>query len=318
MPAALPFPSERHPVLTVNIWSARLAAVGAGLALTTALTTTPATASGIGAGPGGVGANIIGGSDATRPYPFAALEYTYYPELGQSSSCTATLVTVHGATGPVTGAVINAHCLTNYPSTEPEAASDITLDVGSTKIDKLTPITPTRVEVNPGWDWATGGDAPADLAVLALPKRLHLTGIPIGDHSTPGRPVRLLGWGVTSVDATDLPPVLQQLDTRIAKPSACADASIGAGEICVAPAANGGQDCYGDSGGPALARTRAGWAILGSASRGTNETACTGPTVFTDLTYWQKWITQALTKPQPHRPRRVTPGVAQHTLQFVR
>jgi hypothetical protein len=303
--------------LTVNLWSARVAAVGAFLALTTVLTTTPATASGIGTGSGDVGTNIVGGSDATRPYPFAALEYTYYSELGQSSSCTATLVTVRGPAGPLTGAVINAHCLTNYPSTEPEAASDITLNVGSTQRDKLTPITPTRVEVNPGWDWATGDDPVADIAVLALPTGSHLTGIPIGHRPAPGRPVRLLGWGITSIDATDLPPVLQQLDTRITKPSACADAAISAGELCVAPAPNGGQDCYGDSGGPALTRSRTGWAVLGGASRVTNETACTGPTVFTDVTYWQNWITQALTKPQPHHPRRVTSGAARRALKFV-
>ncbi|MFI6079094.1 trypsin-like serine protease [Actinoplanes sp. NPDC051343] len=299
--------------MTVTIWSARLAAVGASLTLGLAATltsTTPATASGTGSG--GAGANIVGGSDATRPYPFVALEYTYYPELGQSSSCTATVVKVLGSNGPETGAVINANCVTNYPSTEPEAASDITLEVGSTQLDELTPVTPTRVEVYPGWDWATG-----DMAVLVLPKNLHLTGIPIGEQPTPGRKVRLVGWGDTSIDAPGIPPVLQQLDTRITKPSACADAAIGAGEICVAPAPDGGQACLGDAGAPALSATRTGWALLGSGSRGTNESACTGPTVFTDVTHYRQWIVQALTHPQPHHPRHVAPGSARRTVTYV-
>ena len=171
--------------------------------------------------------------------------------------------------------------------------------------------------VQPGWDWGTGDDAFADVAVLVLPKGNHLTGIPLGGKATAGRWVRLLGWGKTTIDATEPPPVLQQLDTRLTEASDCAAAGITAGEICVAPAANGGQACFGDSGGPALGRTAHGWVLLGGASRETSED-CTGPTVYTDEHYWASWIEDALTRRQPHHARHVAAGAATRFTSLTR
>lgn len=285
--------------MTARTWLTGLAS--AALITAAALTATPTPV----LADGDPGTNIIGGTNATENYPFAARQLTYYPDLGETGRCTAALVTDRGVTGVVT----NAHCVTDFTTALALPAADLTVQVGSIYLDKLTNITPTRAEVQPLWDWGTGTDAFADVAVLVLPKGNNLTGIPLGNLTSAKQWVRLLGWGKTTVDATEPPPVLQQLDTRLTDPSDCAAAGISAGEICVAPAVNGGQSCFGDSGGPALGHARNGWVLLGGGSRETSED-CTGPTVYTDFHYWASWIRDALHHSQPCHPRLVAAGAA--------
>jgi secreted trypsin-like serine protease len=262
------------------------------------------------------GANIIGGSDASQPYPFAARLLTVYPGLG-TGRCTATVVTDHGRTGIVTA----AHCVTDFATADAVAAGDVTVQVGSTRLDQLTNITPPRIEVHPGWSWGTGGGPIADLAVLVLPQGVHVRGIPLGGRAGVARGVRLLGWGKTTVDATQPPPVLQQLDTWTTDPSNCAAAGITAGELCI-DAREGGSPCLGDSGGPALGRTaHTRWVLLGGASRGpadpaTGEETCAGPTVYTDFTAYRGWIRTALAHRQPHHRRHVATGAADRFLNL--
>lgn len=106
--------------------------------------------------------------------------------------------------------------------------------------------------------------------------------------------------------------------TRVTRPDGCAAVNPGitAGEICVAAANNDGQVCSGDSGGPALGRRGDQWVLLGNASRVTNND-CTGPSVFTDTTYYSGWFGRALADGQPHHPRHVATGAADRLLSGV-
>ncbi|WP_158647308.1 trypsin-like serine protease [Actinoplanes sp. ATCC 53533] len=294
--------------MTTRTWLAALAS--SSLALATALTVvTPAPASAA----GDVGVNIIGGSDATESYPFAARTLTHYTDLGLTARCTASLVTVRG----VIGVVINAHCISDLETGQAMPAADIDVQVGSTRLDQLTTLEVTKAVVNPEWDWATGTDRIADIAVMRVdPAGLALTGIRIGHQSGDHRKVRVLGWGKTSIDATQPPAVLQQLDTRLTARRHCATAGITAGEICVDDR-NGAAPCFGDSGGPALGKNLRGtWVLLGSASRETSAN-CDGPTVYTDIDYWSDWITKALTEDVPRTHRHVAPGAAATFLSHV-
>ncbi|MCM4082214.1 S1 family peptidase [Paractinoplanes hotanensis] len=285
--------------MTPRSWLTGLAS--AGLAAATILTI-PASAPAA-AGAGDVSVNIIGGTDATETYPYAVRLLTEYPGLG-TGRCTGTLITAGGKVAVAT----NAHCVTDFDTAQPVPATQVTVQYGSTHLDQLTSVAAARIEVHPDWDWMTGNDPVADTAVIALPGGLNLTGIPLGTAADPGRPVRLLGWGRTTLDAAEPPPVLKQLDTRITGPSACATAGITAGEICVA-ARQGAAPCFGDSGGPALARNGRLWTLLGTASRETNDT-CTGATIYTDTSHYASWITDAVTARQPYCPRRVAAGAA--------
>jgi len=260
-----------------------------------------------------VGASIIGGTDATETHGAVRL-LTYYRDLGMTARCTGTLVTVRGVTGVATA----AHCVSDLTTAEALPATDIQIQYGSTVLTQLTTVTASRVEVYPTWDWGTGDDPVADTAVVALPAGLHLTGIPLGDWAAVGRRVKLLGWGKTTIDATEPPAVLQQLSSRITTPDACATApAITAGEICVDQAPDGGAACFGDSGGGAESRRGNQWVLLGSASRQTTED-CTGPTVYTDATYYSQWIGQVLTNNQPHHLRHVATGAADRFMSLVR
>ena len=257
--------------------------------------------------------NIIGGTDATESYPFQVRVLTYYPELGATGRCSGTLVTIPVPRAkPITEVALNAHCVSDFTTAQAVPAGNVTVQYGSTHLDQLQSFTAPRVEVHPDWDWLTGTNRAADAAVIAVPPSLHLTGIPIGQWAGVDRDVRLLGWGKTTIDATQPPSILQQLDTSITDPQACAAAEGGvtAGEICIAPARNGGQACFGDSGGGALAHVGSQrWVLLGGASRETHED-CTGATVYTNFTYYRAWLTRVLIIGQPHHPRRVASDAA--------
>ncbi|MET0494311.1 MAG: serine protease [Actinoplanes sp.] len=273
------------------------------LALTTALTVVPAAPA---SASSDVGTYIVGGSDATEDYPFAARTLSHYPGIG-TARCTATLVTVHGRIGVATA----AHCVSDLVTGAAIPATNIEVQIGSTRLDELTTVGVKRVEVNPEWDWATGPDRVADVAVLVLDTDLPLTGIRLGNQVSDHRKVRILGWGKTTVDATVPPPVLQQLDTRLTTPDKCASAGITEGELCVNDA-DGATACQGDSGGPALGRTPNNtWVLLGGTSRVTDEQQCAGPAVYTNFVFWSDWITEALTRGLPHKPRHVEHGAAQ-------
>lgn len=50
---------------------------------------------------------------------------------------------------------------------------------------------------------------------------------------------------------------------------------------------------------------------MGGASRGSDESTCTGPTVYTSFVYYSRWIGQELTgKRTPQHPHHVAPGAA--------
>ncbi|GAA2471348.1 S1 family peptidase [Winogradskya humida] len=289
--------------MTVRTWLAVMASTT--LALTTAAVVSPQPAMAAGDDPEIM---IIGGGDATENYPFAARLLTSYAGRG-IARCTGTFVTDRGRIGVATA----AHCVSDFTTGAAMPASTVQVQAGSTHLDQLTTLQATSVQVHPAWDWGTGSDPFADVAVVnvTIPATLHVRAIPLADWVRNRQRVRLLGWGKTTVGATEPPAVLQQLDTRLTTPSACAAAGITAGELCIAPAADGAQVCSGDSGGPALARRGSTWVVLGGASRVTDETTCTGAAVYTDFVYYSDWIGQALTGTRtPQHPRHVDPDRA--------
>lgn len=301
--------------MTSRTWVLRLAA--AAVAITSLTLAAPQSASASALAPASAAAMpagsdvrtmIIGGNDADESYPFAARLLTTYAGLGVAR-CTGTFVTEHGRTGVAT----NAHCVSDLDTGAAMPASTVQVQAGSTHLDQLITLQAASVDVFPTWDWGTGTDPFADVAVvnLKIPAGLHISPIPLANWLRRNAEVRLLGWGKTFYDATEPPPVLQQLDTRLTARSACAAAGITTGELCVASATNGGQACFGDSGGPALGRRGRSWVVLGGASRGTDESTCTGPVVYTDFVYYSRWIGQQLVgEHTPRSLRHVDPRAA--------
>jgi len=261
---------------------------------------------------GGVGITVVGGHPATEPYPAMASLQTDHRGDPNFHFCAASLVSR-------TWAVTNAHCVTS-PTGAVMPAAALHLRIGShSRVDGGVVTGVTAVLPHASWDWATGPNPVADIAMLKLDRFAQTQHIEIAPR--PARraaPTRLLGWGVTepSGHAPDIPVELQELDTRLLAPQRCTGGFISAGELCVNNPHGTDGACYGDSGGPLLQKVTARrWQLIGGASRGTAEPFCgTAPSVYTDHTYYRPWIyevmrTGAVPPPAPgEEPTPPQPG----------
>ncbi len=257
----------------------------------------------------GIGTNVVGGHPATEPYPAMASLQTTRRGDPNFHFCAAILVSRMWA-------VTNAHCVTT-PDGNVRPAALLHLRIGShSRIDGGVVAGVSAVLPHASWDWATGPNPVADIAMLKLDRFVQLQ--PIEVASRLGRRsavTRILGWGVTepSGQAPDIPIDLQELDTRLVAPQRCTAGFISAGEICVNNPHGTDGACYGDSGGPALQKVTANrWQVVGGASRtATNEPFCgTAPTVYTDHTYYRNWMYQVMrtgTVPPPAPGEEPTP-----------
>jgi secreted trypsin-like serine protease len=234
-----------------------------------------------------VSPTIIGGSDATETYPaMASLEHNHKgdPNL---HTCAAVVVDHRSA-------VSNAHCATVYPSGVART-EQFHLRIGSNdRTQGGIVVGVSQILPHADWAWGAGGASvpSSDIVVLKLDRW-----VPVRPMTIPSRPhsqkVREIGWGVTSQDATSLPIMLQQLDTRLLPKEACAGGEITAGELCF-DSPKGAGACYGDSGGPGLQRAGDRWVLIGGASRETTETCTGGPLIYTDITFYRSWIYQVI------------------------
>lgn len=280
----------RMPWLTRTRWlMAGLASVLLGLTIAVVPPTGVVPAVGAVAGSAGsdpVVPMIIGGGDATQPYPpIASLQLDRDGVFGHH--CGAVLIHPRHV-------VTAAHCVTDFVPT-PIDPTTLRLRVGSAEHatgGRIVAV--TRVVPHPGWDWNVGDDPTADVAVLRLAEPVRLPRYPILARSPAvGTTVRELGWGATSpVFGAPLSPKLQQMDRWVLPPEECAGGRITDGEICVG-GADGGP-CFGDSGGPGLRRIGGAWFLVGGVSRvgvdWQTGTYCGVQVIYTDLTFHRSWI----------------------------
>ncbi|GIJ49790.1 serine protease [Virgisporangium aliadipatigenens] len=235
---------------------------------------------------GDVSVDVVGGHVATEPYPAMASLQIATPDNPHQHICGATLVSRQWA-------VTNAHCVT-APSGAVMPPQMIHLRIGSH--DRTTAgeyVGVTAVLPHAEWDWATGTNRVADIAMIRLDRYVQLQQIEIATRLQRGRAVaRVLGFGTTEPAGDgDLPTMLQELDTRLVPDGRCTAGGISEGEICVNNVHGTDGICYGDSGGPVMQRTQGRWQLIGGASRGTTDDGCgTGPAIFTDTTYYRTWM----------------------------
>ncbi|TYC13787.1 serine protease [Actinomadura syzygii] len=239
-------------------------------------------------GPGDVTTNIIGGEDATEPYSFMVS----LQDDPRGHFCGGSLITDRWV-------VTAAHCV------ETLRPGDLRLRIGSLRKDEGGSVRGVdRIVVHPDRTETT-----FDAALVRLDQPVANAPVPLDARQPAGAPTRLIGWGCASpgpnTGCADAPDVLQQLDSAIREPSACVNivAPIDAAfEVCTGNPDTRSGACFGDSGGPLLRGTPAGWRLIGAFSRvealpydpdkpSPQLPDCsTGKGIYTDVTVQRDWI----------------------------
>lgn len=215
---------------------------------------------------------IVGGSQASQAYPFAA---SLLAGNGQQF-CGGTLIASQWV-------VTAAHCVI------PELSS---VRLGSNNSTSGGQVVQVAQSIrHPGYN-ANNISQGNDIALLKLASAVTgIAPVAIGSATpTVGSTVRLLGWGQTTPVQGDnsASPTLKELDSPIVPLSNCGQTQ--AGDICVGSAPDA-TSCFGDSGGPALAGSGTQWSLVGATSRAIGST-CGNDTIYTDVTHFRNWLAQ--------------------------
>jgi secreted trypsin-like serine protease len=238
--------------------------------------------------------DLVGGKNADEPYPF--------------------IVSLHSASGKAfcAGALITAEWLvTAGHCVEGKNPANLSARIGShdnTQGGETAKL--AEIVVNPAYN-PVPENAGGDLALVRLTAPVKAAPITIGAVVAPGTPTRLLGWGQTcpTSGCGKGPAILQQLDTRIVEGAKCTAKFDGAVELCTDnPGGNTGS-CYGDSGGPEIAKVDEKWTLLGTISRpGNADPVCaTSASIATSVVAYAPWITEKITPPAPPEPTPAPP-----------
>ncbi|WP_331767548.1 serine protease [Embleya sp. NBC_00896] len=147
----------------------------------------------------------------------------------------------------------------------------------------------TEVHVNPAY--LANGRA-GDLALLRLDRKVPQKPIRLADNvGRPGTALRIVGWGYTSTDATELPKSLNQLDTTVRPARECVGGEFGidTGDFCADNPGGVAGPCGGDSGTPAIRKVYGRWQLVGADSRSLGDCGVTKE-VLPSVPYHSGWI----------------------------
>jgi secreted trypsin-like serine protease len=295
---------------------------GAGIALACVLWATlaaPAAAQGTG---GGAHASIIGGKPASIA-EFPSLAFVVAGDgKGGGFSCTGTVISPRVI-------LTAAHCVEDLDAGGFVPAKGFTVVTGFANPYQTSPAERFAVvdtHVFPGFHPGNGhGDA--GILILAVPTAAPPIALATAADAAlyeGGSPVDLAGWGLARFDSSAAPRSLRTTSAVVQKPSSCATRTrryypvySPAVQMCTSdPPALRTGGCYGDSGGPAIARRADGTAVeIGIVSTGGPRCSTKLPNVFTrtdKVSAWaSEWIAAVEQGAPPPNPSPTLPRLGQ-------
>ena len=256
-------------------------------AITVAATAWPASA----APPPLADASVIGGRPASIA-EFPSLAYITGGSRPSSFSCTGTVVAPR--------VVLTAgRCVDNTGSLAEWKVSNYAIVTGIANVfhpSRSNISSATRAITYPGFNPST---LTGDAGLLILSRPVVVPAIPLASISTPGplapeTPLTIAGWGVTDPNPFESHTVLQAGEVRVQAPRICEKVDFfrsPALQLCGVD--KPGQEmttCYGDSGGPVIARAQDGTPVeVGIVS---SDSECLGglPSVYTRVDNISEWV----------------------------
>ena len=243
----------------------------------------------------GATASIVGGHPVTIE-EFPSLVYIEAVEGKHGFSCTGTVVAPRII-------LTAAHCVENVDKGTITPASAYALSTGvadPSKAEQANIFHIVATHVFPGFD---PGLLHGDAAILVIDRPtsappLALAGAGDAALYAGGAQAQLTGWGLTKGNAKEQPANLQATTMLVQSSNSCRQKVkrfykpyLPEAQVCLLAADRASGGCFGDSGGPAIAKRADGTPVqLGITSTGGPECATSTPTVQTRADYISGWV----------------------------
>ncbi len=214
-----------------------------------------------------------------------------------------------------------AHCVDNVGSLADLKVSDYAVTTGTANVSHPNPFhlsSVIRTITYPGFN---PSKFVGDAGLLILSKPASVPAIPLAASPPAAEtPLTIAGWGVTSASGSDTPAVLHKGEIRVQPTNVCEKVDLFKSaelQLCgLDVPAHKVTACFGDSGGPAIAKAPDGTPVEVGI---TSDSECSGrlPAVFTRVDRISEWVKGWIDAVESGAPEPSTPAAHLPTMRLT-